>query len=471
MEGMEFRDIPVGVRDNELNSDVEMIPLSDNSYVDSNDDDDCEPMLKSKVDQTDDGLQKSNRWLFIWLSICLTIAISATSAVIVTVRKPTNPTLYVPDMPPVTKSTVVSNEEISSTEVPEVTIDLISPTEVLNEEISKAKGSEDWENDRELEEMIREKMKPKEFQFIVKDVNDTVIPGAENAKLSYMPAKQFAHLHHMKTGGTSMDGVINCGARRLGKVLKEKVVQGKLSECSFNNFQKCMNDESPSCAGRIDKSSVMSYCAPLYAVQKFNWLDADIITVLRDPVDRVWSQFRFMTSHCYRCTPLLDIYKMIDNSTINEFLCPGLGGKSCKSICVPQILNHQSRNLILSYLDDDTESMDAEEKLHEAIENLKTKFTLIGITEELETYRKFVGHTFPWLSENYMDSPMTCKLKHRNASPGNNRCGANGGHWELPAHPDEETRKAIIAHNQVDVKLYEAAKKYFAVQKRVFDSL
>lgn len=251
----------------------------------------------------------------------------------------------------------------------------------------------------------------------------------------------------------------------------QSLIKGRLSECGYGHFQECMKENNTRCANSIEKCAVMSYCAPIYSFQKFEWMDADIITVLRDPVDRVWSQYRFITKGCYKCTPLVDIYKMIDNNTINDFLCPEKKGEPCTSICVPQLLNHQSRNLILSYLDDQTESMDGQEKLEEAIENLKTKFTVIGITEELQTYREILGHAFPWLNETYKNSDRTCKLGHRNSSPSNNRCGERNTNWDLPNHPDEETRKAIIAHNQIDIKLFEAAKKYFAVQKRVFESL
>ena len=45
------------------------------------------------------------------------------------------------------------------------------------------------------------------------------------------------------------------------------------------------------------------------------------------------------------------------------------------------------------------------------------------------------------------------------------RCGENGGNWDLPDHPDEETRKVIEDHNQLDIMVYEAALQHFQLQK------
>ena len=59
----------------------------------------------------------------------------------------------------------------------------------------------------------------------------------------------------------------------------------------------------------------MEFCAPFFAVNHFNWTGADLVTVLRNPVDRVWSMYRFQTMSCYKCLPLKEIYNRIDNGT------------------------------------------------------------------------------------------------------------------------------------------------------------
>jgi hypothetical protein len=50
-----------------------------------------------------------------------------------------------------------------------------------------------------------------------------------------------------------------------------------------------------------------------------------------------------------------------------------------------------------------------------------------------------------------------------------NGIGKMDSHWELPKHPDEATRQAILAHNHMDMKLYEAAVEYFQLQKRALE--
>jgi hypothetical protein len=135
---------------------------------------------------------------------------------------------------------------------------------------------------------------------------DLVLPGK---------TRQFAHLHHMKTGGTSFNGVIRCALERARSLRSEDIPFYSLSECGWDHFHKCLGGEDPFCSQQTDESVVMQYCAPLFAVNHFGWIDADLVTILRDPVDRVWSMYRFQTRSCYKCLPLKEIYQHIDNGT------------------------------------------------------------------------------------------------------------------------------------------------------------
>lgn len=135
---------------------------------------------------------------------------------------------------------------------------------------------------------------------------DLVLPGN---------TRQFAHLHHMKTGGTSFNGVIRCALERARTLRNEEIPYYSLSECGWDHFQKCFGGEDPFCSQQTDESVVMQYCAPLFAVNHFGWIDADLVTILRDPVDRVWSMYRFQTKSCYKCLPLKEIYQHIDKGT------------------------------------------------------------------------------------------------------------------------------------------------------------
>lgn len=330
--------------------------------------------------------------------------------------------------------------------------------------------------------------------------------------------KQFAHLHHMKTGGTSINHLLNCALGRARTLYQQTQTQPdagtaaggssrrgrvlpfySLEECSHSHYLTCIgNDNSTSaqsCRSNIASASVMQYCAPLHQMARFEWLDADIVSVIRHPVDRVWSMFRFQTKSCFQCTPLLDIYRHIEEGTLDEFC----GEKGCGGGCTPQLLNHETRNLLTDTWDENDAggvslSTD-EEKLQEALFNLKSRVTLVGVTDELPVFAEMLGKVFPWLAESVTaeelgmaivgdngaarraklrraatstetTEPKTCPLTHANASPKNNRCAPGNKHWELPDEPDEETREAILRHNQLDLKIYEAAKARFQLQKQ-----
>lgn len=306
--------------------------------------------------------------------------------------------------------------------------------------------------------------------------------------------KQFAHLHHMKTGGTSINRVVSCAVDRARNGDREALPFYSLSECGWGRYKQCTEgtDESAvRCRNQINGSAVMQYCAPLFQMNRFGWLgeSTDVITTLRNPVGRVWSMFRFQTRMCYHCTPLVEIYKKIDEGTIDDW-CEEKhvsfghnkekGVRGCEGVCVSQLLNHQTRNLMTTEWESpEGMAMSDQEKIDEALHNLNTNIALVGITEELPAYRAMLGEVFPWLAENVVLDPsldaakvghkaqQTCSLPHANASPKNNRCGKGGkSHWDLPDEPDHETTQAILKHNQLDMKLYQAAVQKFNLQKR-----
>ena len=93
-------------------------------------------------------------------------------------------------------------------------------------------------------------------------------------------------------------------------------------------------------------------------------------------------------------------------------------------------------------------------------------FTFIGLTEEIPATAAIAGRVFPWLAENMNGTSTSCSFPHSNSSPENNHCGPGNTHWNLPDHPDEETAELIRQHNQLDIQVYEAAVKHFALQKK-----
>lgn len=292
---------------------------------------------------------------------------------------------------------------------------------------------------------------------------------------------QLLHLHHMKTAGTSMDGLIHCAIDRLRKTeLENSIAYMNIHECSASRYTNCRDGKDAVCRNRINGSAILSYCAPLMDLETFGWtreesysvddedeedgsIDFSVpnskphaVTVLRHPVNRIWSMFRFKTKSCYKCTPLIDVYKAIDANETSDI--------TTNKGCLKQLVNHQTHNLVSSK--DGYEDMPEHELLEDAIHNMKHFFTMVGLTEEMNQTAAMVGKVFPWMAESIPGSDKRCPMPHRNASPRNNRCGENHTHWELPAHPDEETTAAIIAHNALDIKLYEQAVQQFELQRK-----
>ncbi len=285
---------------------------------------------------------------------------------------------------------------------------------------------------------------------------------------------QFLHLHHMKTGGTSMDRYLECARQRLKTDKGYTIPYSNIHECSRDYYARCKSGQDSRCQTYVAEASMLSYCAPLKDLPSFQWgaLENGVnvtippshgaITVLRHPVDRVWSMFRFKTKDCFKCMPLTDIYTMMDSGD--------MGGM--EPTCYQQLQNHQVANLLSTeWLQDsgsgrDPVEVDEDGMLAEAIKNMKSFFTVIGLTEHLDTTIDIAGQVFPWMKPKVEWSTKECSIAHANSSPQNNRCGPDNSHWTLPDQPDDETRAAIEAHNQLDLKLYAAAVQHFELQKR-----
>jgi hypothetical protein len=338
----------------------------------------------------------------------------------------------------------------------------------------------DLDDDAELAEM-KQRLQPKQLLFINEN---------ETANINTLQQHQFLHLHHMKTGGTSLDGLVSCGMSRL----KDAGIQLKytnLHECGESYYAKCVSGESEQCLAGVQTAAVLSYCAPLQDLSKsFQWIPKTdktktteplskdptlvkspihaAVTVLRHPLARVWSMFRFQTAQCYDCRNLMDIYAEIDQGT-----------SKLPRMCRLQLLNHQTRNLLSKA--PESEIPDSQAQAQEAIHNLKNVFTMVGLTEDMPATAAMAAKVFPWLAESIdwneavgEDAHIpasalykNCTLPHKNASPANNHCSADRkSHWDLPDHPDEETARVILEHNAMDVKLYEAAVAQFDMQKR-----
>lgn len=301
-------------------------------------------------------------------------------------------------------------------------------------------------------ESIRRKLEPHNLEWY------------ETAKDNKRTSKpfQFLHLHNMKTGGTSTDRRLRCATNRLREDPNIAIERYSIHECWRGMFRKCINNPDDPCREKMNNATIMSFCGPLRLVDKVGWVDEQhpvpSFTALRHPVDRVWSMYRYQTDNCFGCKNLTDIYKLVDKGD-----WPGFD-----TLCMSHLTNKQVANLMSSKLPANATD---EEKVNSAITTMKSFFTIIGLTEDMKATEALLVNAFPWLAEHVEGSNTTCPLEHTNKAPTNNGCIKDKKmktvhHWYLPPHPDEATRKVIEEHNQLDLKLYEAAVEYFELQKR-----
>jgi hypothetical protein len=86
-------------------------------------------------------------------------------------------------------------------------------------------------------EKLRIKLQPRELH----DIDGNIVPHS------------FLHLHHMKTAGTSMDGLIRCAMKRLRN-------QGyglsyyNIHECSPVSYLQCLSGEASRCRRKMKEA-------------------------------------------------------------------------------------------------------------------------------------------------------------------------------------------------------------------------
>lgn len=240
------------------------------------------------------------------------------------------------------------------------------------------------------------------------------------------------------------------------------------------------------------ESNVMSYCASLHTVRTFGWKDVDKITIIRHPVDRAWSMYRFKLSSCYKCQELKDVLRKIENGTYTygtigeEEIIPNFVYGASNS-CAVQMIGHQATNLLSSIdlynVANDVRFPREQEIAKEAVRNLRKEFTWIGITDRIQESIDGMRTVFPFLAENLTESVVSlqdmfqrhderfglpedyvdesgCAFEHRNAGS-DPTCGTT----EL----DNETIALIEKLNNRDVAVYKAAVERFELQMEVLD--
>ena len=370
----------------------------------------------------------------------------------------------------------------------------LSPEGVDEEpsDISNGGGGHNDNDDEAVIKALAQRLQPKTLKYVpISSVPSSPdqFPKPRADKTVSLSPHQFLHLHHMKTGGTSVDTHLNCAMKRMENLGSKNltVPYTSLHECSATRYAKCLSGDDTRCRDRVSNVAMMSFCAPLYDLTTFGWTGEDdgdnandendvssaaeqveyshhsqfhSLTVLRHPVSRAWSMYRFKPYNCYNCRSLIDVYKDIDDGNTQD-LTP---------MCIQQLNNHMTANLLSTSssrsIYDPEDDRTEDEMVEEAIHNLKTFFTMIGLTEQIQTTFDIMGYTFPWLNETIVGSERKCSLPHSNASPASNKCTRDDPNLSYDKEPDDETRKVIEAHNSMDIRVYDAAVELFEQQKR-----
>ena len=175
-----------------------------------------------------------------------------------------------------------------------VVLSTIAPTECITElsegRFLRGAGTEEAPM-HEMQEEVEERVEDVEHDLVT-DLAERMKPrdidmGTSNNQSQQLdsqspqspPTHQFFHLHHMKSGGTSLSSWIRCGQSRLGGHL----ASAALSECGATSYHRCIDNETDGCRKRIDDAVTMNFCSPLAVTNYFKWADADAVTMMRHP--------------------------------------------------------------------------------------------------------------------------------------------------------------------------------------------
>lgn len=214
--------------------------------------------------------------------------------------------------------------------------------------------------------------------------------------------------------------------------------------------------------------------------------------VIRNPVDRAWSMYRFTLNRCYHCKEMKDVLKevvsgvftsKVNHTRERDYLYDP------NDSCAVQMIGHQATNLLSSNglynVANDVSFPREQDIVDEAIRNLREQFTWIGLTDRIEESVDSFREIFPFLAENLTEQALNlkeefekqgeqvddelfslpfnytdkgCPFGHRNAGK-DPACGTE--------EMDDETIELVHRISNRDVAVYRAAQERFEIQQEV----
>jgi hypothetical protein len=150
------------------------------------------------------------------------------------------------------------------------------------------------------------------------------------------------------------------------------------------------------------------------------------ITMLRDPIDRVISHYYYVIRN-----PQHQLHKQVkdENLTLQEYVSSGI---------TTEVNNSQTR--ILAAIDQSKVGFDkiTEAAFKTAKQNLKTHFSVIGVTEKFDETLLLLKKVFDWKTPFYIRENVTKNRQSKQSLP-------------------QETLEIIQRYNQLDIQLYQYA--------------
>lgn len=257
-----------------------------------------------------------------------------------------------------------------------------------------------------------------------------------------LPSHEHVFFHIMKTGGLALDAMLECA-------------------CGFSGCAVDRRDGTDIRVGRsecLDRPSILALHSEVPHADKWlgsAWAGASNITVLREPVARVWSfyayQRRWYTP--YRERPLSYFLERPDLDPDVEWGLNETGRKGPRTRC--EYCRRQLRNMMTYYFglpEHEFKRCDHVDRAPLTADHLATAsrrlraLAYVGFAEDADRLPSDLRRVWPDVFKAVPDG--ACSLESENPTH----------YGSLPRSPDTATRALIEAANVHDVALYRGAR-------------